>query len=140
MGTNQDAVLPVACCISVSQAFAAAIVLPSLPCSLPPVQWPSLVRPLSPVISEMPGMVLERYNACQVGWASGMQSGGQLLSCCRILIFFAPLCSIYWPPAARPQTVAFCGVFPEIKRAWASVDNSLFLWRFDKWWVCFRAV
>ena len=30
------------------------------------VQWPSLVRPLSPVISEMPGMVLERYNACQV--------------------------------------------------------------------------
>jgi nuclear pore complex protein Nup155 len=34
--------------------------------------------------------------------------------------------------AAR-QTVAFCGVFPEIRRAWASVDNSLFLWRFDKW-------
>ncbi|KAF3519764.1 hypothetical protein DY000_02059923 [Brassica cretica] len=22
--------------------------------------------------------------------------------------------------------------FPEIRRAWASVDNSLFLWRFDK--------
>ncbi|KAL4426022.1 hypothetical protein ABPG75_010038 [Micractinium tetrahymenae] len=63
--------------------------------SFSPQGWPSLVRPLSPVISEMPGMVLERYNAC--------------------------------------QTVAFCGVFPEIKRAWASVDNSLFLWRFDKW-------
>lgn len=63
--------------------------------SFQPRDWPSLVRPLSPVISEMPGMVLERYNAC--------------------------------------QTVAFCGVFPEIKRAWASVDNSLFLWRFDKW-------
>ncbi|KAI3427442.1 hypothetical protein D9Q98_010357 [Chlorella vulgaris] len=63
--------------------------------SFQPQGWPSLVRPLAPVISEMPGMVLERYNAC--------------------------------------QTVAFCGVFPEIKRAWASVDNSLFLWRFDKW-------
>ncbi len=36
-------------------------------------------------------------------------------------------------PQPAPQTVAFCGVFPEIKRAWASVDNSLFLWRFDKW-------
>ncbi|PRW05942.1 nuclear pore complex Nup155 isoform B [Chlorella sorokiniana] len=63
--------------------------------SFTPAGWPSLVRPLSPVLAEMPGMVLERYNAC--------------------------------------QTVAFCGVFPEIKRAWASVDNSLFLWRFDKW-------
>lgn len=38
-------------------------------------------------------------------------------------------------PAAPAQTVAFCGVFPELKRAWASVDNSLFLWRFDKWWA-----
>lgn len=39
-------------------------------------------------------------------------------------------------PSPHPmQTVAFCGVFPEIKRAWASVDNSLFLWRFDKWCV-----
>lgn len=63
----------------------------------PPLQWPSLLRPLSPILNEMPGMVLERYAAC--------------------------------------QTVAFCGVFPEIRRAWASVDNSLFLWRFDKWWV-----
>lgn len=31
------------------------------------------------------------------------------------------------------QTVAFCGAFPEIRRAWATVDNSLFLWRFDTW-------
>ena len=31
------------------------------------------------------------------------------------------------------QTICFCGVFPEIKRAWASVDNSLYLWRYDKW-------
>ncbi|OVA15735.1 Nucleoporin [Macleaya cordata] len=28
---------------------------------------------------------------------------------------------------------ALCGIFPEIRRAWATVDNSLFLWRFDKW-------
>ncbi len=32
------------------------------------------------------------------------------------------------------QTVCFCGVFPQIRRAWASVDNSLFLWRFDRWY------
>lgn len=31
------------------------------------------------------------------------------------------------------QTVCFCGVFPELRRAWASVDNALFLWRFDRW-------
>ena len=59
---------------------------------------------------------------------------------------------LQWPPQARMltpivnempamvtdrynacQTVAFCGVFPELRRAWASVDTSLFLWRFDKW-------
>ncbi|KFM28680.1 Nuclear pore complex protein Nup155 [Auxenochlorella protothecoides] len=34
---------------------------------------------------------------------------------------------------AACQTVAFCGVFPELRRAWASVDSSLFLWRFDRW-------
>ena len=33
------------------------------------------------------------------------------------------------------QTVCFCGVFPEIRRTWASVDNVLFLWRLDRWWV-----
>ena len=33
------------------------------------------------------------------------------------------------------QKGCFCGVFPEIKRAWASVDNSLFLWRYDRWCV-----
>ena len=27
------------------------------------------------------------------------------------------------------QSVCFCGVLPEISRAWASVDNALFLWR-----------
>lgn len=50
---------------------------------------------VSPMVNEMPKMVMERYSSC--------------------------------------QTVAFCGVFPEIKRAWASVDNSLFLWRYDRW-------
>jgi nuclear pore complex protein Nup155 len=59
------------------------------------LQWPTQVRMLSPIVNEMPGMVTDRYNAC--------------------------------------QTVAFCGIFPEIRRAWASVDNSLYLWRFDKW-------
>ena len=29
------------------------------------------------------------------------------------------------------QSVCFCGVLPEISRAWASVDNALFLWRLD---------
>ncbi|MFS7992903.1 putative nucleoporin, nucleoporin, protein [Helianthus anomalus] len=35
--------------------------------------------------------------------------------------------------AAGGEGTALCGIFPEIHRAWASVDNSLFLWRFDKW-------
>ncbi|KAG0501951.1 hypothetical protein HPP92_002023 [Vanilla planifolia] len=34
--------------------------------------------------------------------------------------------------AAGGEGTALCGTFPEICRAWASVDNSLFLWRFDK--------
>ncbi len=29
------------------------------------------------------------------------------------------------------QAMCFCGLFPAIERAWASVDNSLFLWRYD---------
>lgn len=58
---------------------------------------------------------------------------------------------LQWPAALRPltqlaelpaqvlerynavQTVCFCGVFPQIRRAWASVDNTLFLWRLDRW-------
>ncbi|KAJ4710073.1 nuclear pore complex protein [Melia azedarach] len=35
--------------------------------------------------------------------------------------------------AAGGEGNALCGIFPAIQRAWASVDNSLFLWRFDKW-------
>ncbi|PKA52217.1 hypothetical protein AXF42_Ash010113 [Apostasia shenzhenica] len=34
--------------------------------------------------------------------------------------------------AAGGEGTALCGIFPEISRAWASVDNYLFLWRFDK--------
>ena len=45
-------------------------------CSRCYLQWPSLVCPLSPVISEMPGMVLERYNACQVAMDVGWDDGG----------------------------------------------------------------
>lgn len=30
------------------------------------------------------------------------------------------------------QAMCFCGLFPQIRRAWASVDNSLFLWRYDR--------
>lgn len=59
--------------------------------------------------------------------------------------------SVQWPAVLRPltqlaelpaqvlerystvQTVCFCGVFPQIRRAWASVDNTLFLWRLDRW-------
>ena len=59
------------------------------------MQWPSLLRPRSPIMGNMPAMVLDRHSAC--------------------------------------QTVCFCGVFPEIDRAWASVDNSFFMWRFDRW-------
>ncbi|KMZ62402.1 hypothetical protein ZOSMA_469G00010 [Zostera marina] len=58
----------------------------------------------------------------------------------------------YWPPiaevvgtrelppvlnerynAAGGEGTTLCRIFPVIRRAWASVDNSLFLWRFDKW-------
>ncbi|OIT40388.1 PREDICTED: nuclear pore complex protein NUP155 [Nicotiana attenuata] len=35
--------------------------------------------------------------------------------------------------ASSGEGTALCGIFPEIHRAWASVDNTLFLWRFDKW-------
>lgn len=67
--------------------------------------------------------------------------------------FYAFMCVMQWPPlvevvdtwelppvlierynTAGGEGTALCGIFPEIRRAWASVDNSLFLWRFDKWW------
>ncbi|CAI9097007.1 OLC1v1033289C1 [Oldenlandia corymbosa var. corymbosa] len=35
--------------------------------------------------------------------------------------------------ASGGEGTALCGIFPDIRRAWASVDNTLFLWRFDKW-------
>ncbi|KMZ74480.1 hypothetical protein ZOSMA_1285G00010 [Zostera marina] len=34
--------------------------------------------------------------------------------------------------ASGGEGTALCGSFPEIRRAWALVDNSLFLRRFDK--------
>lgn len=61
------------------------------------------------------------------------------------------LLPLQWPALLRPlsqlnelpamvlerysavQTVCFCGAFPEIGRAWATMDNTLFLWRFDRW-------
>jgi nuclear pore complex protein Nup155 len=63
---------------------------------LPPLapQWPPLLRPVSPVMRELPGLVQAKYRAC--------------------------------------QTMCFCGVLPSIRRAWASVDKSLFLWRYDR--------
>eukprot|EP00878_Enallax_costatus_P030926 GHUV01033740.1.p1 GENE.GHUV01033740.1~~GHUV01033740.1.p1 ORF type:complete len:413 (+),score=119.95 GHUV01033740.1:567-1805(+) len=60
----------------------------------PVAGWPSLLRPLSSVMPELPAMVQDKYRTC--------------------------------------QTMCFCGVFPEIRRAWASVDNSLYLWRYDQ--------
>lgn len=35
--------------------------------------------------------------------------------------------------ASGGEGTALCGIFPDIRRAWASVDNTLFMWRFDKW-------
>lgn len=61
------------------------------------LQWPGLLRPLSPALFDLPAMVQEKYRTC--------------------------------------QTMCFCGLFPAIKRAWASVDNSLFLWRYDRRYV-----
>lgn len=58
------------------------------------LQWPSLLRAVSPAMPDLPAMVQDKYRTC--------------------------------------QTMCFCGVFPEIRRAWASVDNSLFLWRYDR--------
>lgn len=35
--------------------------------------------------------------------------------------------------AAAGEGTALCGIFSDIHRAWATVDNSFFVWRFDKW-------
>ncbi|MEW5305512.1 MAG: hypothetical protein WDW36_008046 [Sanguina aurantia] len=56
--------------------------------------WPSLLRPLSSMMADMPTMVQEKYASC--------------------------------------QSMCFCGLFPALGRAWASIDNSLFLWRYDR--------
>ncbi|CAL4929882.1 unnamed protein product [Urochloa decumbens] len=35
--------------------------------------------------------------------------------------------------AAAGEGTSLCGIFSDIHRAWATVDNSFFIWRFDKW-------
>ncbi|CAN6307475.1 unnamed protein product [Urochloa humidicola] len=35
--------------------------------------------------------------------------------------------------AAAGEGTALCGIFSDIHQAWATVDNSFFIWRFDKW-------
>lgn len=85
-----------------------------------------------------------------------LSSYDNLLSCLLLACEPIKLCAfmfmLQWPPlvevvdtwelppvlierynAAGGEGTALCGIFPEIRRAWASVDNSLFLWRFDKW-------
>ena len=35
--------------------------------------------------------------------------------------------------ASAGQGTALCGLFPALRLAWASVDNTLFLWRIMPW-------
>ncbi|CAL4913338.1 unnamed protein product [Urochloa decumbens] len=35
--------------------------------------------------------------------------------------------------AAAGEGTSLCGIFSDIHQAWATVDNSFFIWRFDKW-------
>jgi nuclear pore complex protein Nup155 len=37
---------------------------------------------------------------------------------------------------AGGEGTTLCGIFPEIRRAWVSVDNSLFLCWFDNCYYC----
>jgi nuclear pore complex protein Nup155 len=62
----------------------------------------------------------EAYSLQQPGWPSEMRNVAQ-----------KPLPKIVLERYERRQSVCFCGCFPEISRAWATVDDSLFLWRFD---------
>jgi hypothetical protein len=83
-------------------------------------------------------------------WTSWILGNGFFYPVSITLKFYVN--SLQWPPmvevvdtwelppvlierynAAGGEGTALCGIFPEIRRAWASVDNSLFLWRFDKW-------
>ena len=83
-----------------------------LPTCLPPLlQWPSLVRSLSPVIGEMPGMVLERYNACQVRGGGGGEDEGLLLHLPSLALHRAspptrPLALRQLPTSAYPPAPA----------------------------------
>nr|XP_043628932.1 nuclear pore complex protein NUP155 isoform X2 [Erigeron canadensis] len=81
-----------------------------------------------------------------------LKNHSKLLDILAILILLTLESLLQWPPlvevvdsrelpsvlierynSAGGEGTALCGIFPEIRRAWASVDNSLFLWRFDKW-------
>ncbi|GFS40515.1 nucleoporin 155 [Actinidia rufa] len=84
----------------------------------------------------LPASVIKGESAKACG-ASGVRRGARLIE-------WPPLVEVgdTWelPPvlverynAAGGEGTALCGIFPEICRAWATVDNSLFLWRFDKW-------
>jgi nuclear pore complex protein Nup155 len=44
-----------------------------------------------------------------------------------------PLMLIEGYNAAPSEGIALCGIFSELQRAWATVDNSFHVWRFDKW-------
>eukprot|EP00873_Tetraselmis_striata_P006108 jgi/Tetstr1/426372/TSEL_016684.t1 len=63
------------------------------------------------------------YAFHQAGWP------GQLRSLSPVMNDFPPLVVDRHNSC---NMVCFCGAFPSIKRAWASVDNSLFLWRYDR--------
>ena len=62
----------------------------------------------------------EAYSLQQPGWPSELRN-----------LTKAPLPKIVLERYETRESVCFCGCFPEISRAWATVDDSLFLWRFD---------
>ena len=62
----------------------------------------------------------EAYSLQQPGWPSELRN-----------LTREPLPKIVLERYENRQSVCFCGCFPEISRAWATVDDSLFLWRFD---------
>ncbi|GAX86588.1 hypothetical protein CEUSTIGMA_g13996.t1, partial [Chlamydomonas eustigma] len=64
----------------------------------------------------------ETYQPYPMGWPS-------LLRSVSPSVFELP--SMVQEKYRGCQAMCFCGLFPTIGRAWASVDNSLFLWKYD---------
>ncbi|EEH60363.1 uncharacterized protein MICPUCDRAFT_38075 [Micromonas pusilla CCMP1545] len=62
----------------------------------------------------------EAYSYQQLGWPAEITS-----------MTTTELPSVVLERYSTRQSVCFCGVLPSIGRAWATVDNALFLWRFD---------